>query len=184
MDNEEKNVNDNNPYDETNNEEIITSNEEPIISENNSYDEINNEEPIISDNNLYEEVIDEKLINNTSYEKGDNKKKITKPLIIITTVVILLLIGVLLFVNRGSSPENLEKQMKEASEKYFEKYMSINDNVNEYIVTLNMLQNANKQGEKYELKHLNKCKKQTTLTKIFVDSKEKKIKKIEVELNC
>lgn len=115
-------------------------------------------------------------------EKNNNTIKYIIIGAIAATVVLLIIF--LYSKNTTISKTNLEKQMKESSKKYFEKYMSINDNTNEYVVTLDMLENANKQGEKYDLNGLEKCKKQTTLSKIIVDSKARKIKKIEVEVNC
>ena len=114
-------------------------------------------------------------------EKNNNYFKYI--LIGITTVIILLLLLFLLKNNRISR-SSLKEQMKDYSKQYFEKYMSINDNTNEYIVTLDMLENANKQGETFNLKGLEKCKRQTTTSKIIVDSKAREIKKIEVEVNC
>lgn len=106
--------------------------------------------------------------------------------IFISTLTIVIMLPIIMFLLKNSAfnKNSLEKQMKKYSRQYYDKYMSINDNTNEYVVTLDMLENANKQGEKYNLKELEKCKKQTTITKIIVDSKSKSIKKIEVELNC
>ena len=111
-------------------------------------------------------------------KKGNNIKYIIIGILIILFVIFLLIRG------NNFNKNSLEKQMKLSSKDYYEKYMSINDYTNEYIVTLDMLENANKQGEKYNLKKLEKCKKQTTISKIIVDSKTRDIKKIEVELNC
>ena len=111
-------------------------------------------------------------------KKGNNIKYIIIGILIILFVIFLLIRG------NNFNKNSLEKQMKLSSKDYYEKYMSINDYTNEYIVTLDMLENANKQGEKYNLKKLEKCKKQTTISKIIVDSRTRNIKKIEVELNC
>ena len=114
----------------------------------------------------------------------DNKKNIKYILIGGVAAIIVLLLIMLLPKLANISTNTLEKQMKKSSKEYFEKYMSINDNTSEYLITLDMLENANKQGEKYNLKGLEKCKKQATISKIIVDSKTREIKKIEVELNC
>ena len=119
------------------------------------------------------------------YENKDDNKNIVKYILMgVILAVIVLLIIFLLPKGTTITKDSLEAQIKESSKQYFDKYMSINDNTNEYIVTLDMLENANKQGEKYNLKGLEKCKKQTTLSKIIVDSKTRETKKIEVELNC
>lgn len=120
--------------------------------------------------NEKEELYGEKKANNIKY--------------IIIGILIILFVIFLLIRGNNFNKNSLEKQMKLSSKDYYEKYMSINDYTNEYIVTLDMLENANKQGEKYNLKKLEKCKKQTTISKIIVDSKTRDIKKIEVELNC
>ena len=112
-------------------------------------------------------------------EKKDNNIKY-----IIIGILVILFVIFLLIKGNNFNKNSLEKQMKLSSKDYYEKYMSINDYTNEYIVTLDMLENANKQGEKYNLKKLENCKKQTTISKIIVDSKTRDIKKIEVELNC
>lgn len=123
--------------------------------------------------------------NNDLYENHNNKK-ISKRYILIgvSAAILLLMIIFALPKTKIIKKNNIENQLKEYSTQYFNKYMSINDNTNEYIVTLDMLENANKQGEKYNLKGLEECKKQTTLSKIIVDSKTREIKKIEIEENC
>ena len=129
--------------------------------------------------------MNENYINEKDEELYVEKKSNTIKYILIgafATIIVLLIIYLL---PKGNiiSKDTLEKQMKEYSKQYYDKYMSINDNTNEYVVTLDMLENANKQGEKYNLKELEKCKKQTTISKIIVNSKTREIKKIEVELN-
>ena len=130
--------------------------------------------------------MNENFINENEEELYGEKNNNTIKYILMgpLAVIIVLLILFLFPKSTTISKTNIENMVKESSKNYFEKYMSINDNTNEYTVTLDMLENANKQGEKYNLKGLEKCKKQTTLSKIIVDSKTRETKKIEVKLNC
>lgn len=129
--------------------------------------------------------MNEKFLNENDEELYEEKtNNYFKYILIGIIIAIILLLLLFLLKNNRINERTLKEQMKEYSKQYFEKYMSINDNTNEYIVTLNMLENANKQGEKYNLKGLKKCKRQTTTSKIIVDSKTRETKKIEVELNC
>ena len=130
--------------------------------------------------------MNENFINENEEELYGEKNNNTIKYILMgpLAVIIVLLILFLFPKSTTISKTNIENIVKESSKNYFEKYMSINDNTNEYTVTLDMLENANKQGEKYNLKGLEKCKKQTTLSKIIVDSKTRETKKIEVKLNC
>lgn len=130
--------------------------------------------------------MNENFINENEEELyGEKNNNTIKYILMVPLAVIIVLLILFLFPKSTTiSKTNIENMVKESSKNYFEKYMSINDNTNEYTVTLDMLENANKQGEKYNLKGLEKCKKQTTLSKIIVDSKTRETKKIEVKLNC
>ena len=130
--------------------------------------------------------MNENFINENEEELyGEKNNNTIKYILLVPLAVIIVLLILFLFPKSTTiSKTNIENMVKESSKNYFEKYMSINDNTNEYTVTLDMLENANKQGEKYNLKGLEKCKKQTTLSKIIVDSKTRETKKIEVKLNC
>ena len=130
--------------------------------------------------------MNENFINENEEELyGEKNNNSIKYILMVPLAVIIVLLILFLFSKSTTiSKTNIENIVKESSKNYFEKYMSINDNTNEYTVTLDMLENANKQGEKYNLKGLEKCKKQTTLSKIIVDSKTRETKKIEVKLNC
>lgn len=115
----------------------------------------------------------------------DKEKKNNNKYIMFGALAAIILIILLFILSTGTiNKKSLENKMKKSSKEYFEKYMSVNENSYEYIVTLEMLENANKQGEKYDLKGLEKCKKQTTISKLSIDFKTGKTKKIEVELNC
>ena len=116
-------------------------------------------------------------------EEKIEKQKSKKPVIIVIVLLILLILGYFLFL-KNNSDKTLEKKLKKASADYFEKYMSTNDTTSTYLVTLDMLKNANNQGENYDLKGLEKCKNKSTLSKITVNYNNGKPKKIEVELNC
>ena len=117
--------------------------------------------------------------NQTSQKEEKSKNEI----IIGIIIVILLLAGYFLFIKNGSD-KTLENKLKKASTDYFEKYMSTNDTTSTYVVTLDMLKNANSQGENYDLKGLEKCKAQSTRSRITINYNDGKPKKVEVELNC
>ena len=72
--------------------------------------------------------MNEKFLNENDEELYGEKNNNTFKYIFIglTTVIILLL---LLFLSKGNkiNKSSLEKQMKESSKQYFEKYMNIND---------------------------------------------------------
>lgn len=131
------------------------------------------------------------------FDSGNDKKQLkekkhtsenqnSKKNILIGALAAIGVLGIMLLLTAGNAmnKKTLENKMKQSSKEFFEKYMSVNENSYEYIVTIDMLENANKQGEKYDLKGLEKCKKQITLSRISIDIKTGKVKKIEVELNC
>ena len=157
----------------------ISDEKEEYLFDSLNTDNISNKEIENLDDNSF---INEE--NNLYDNKNDKKNNIKNIIIGLIATIIVLLITFLLNKGKIITKDALETKMIEFSKNYYEKYMSINDNTNEYIVTLDMLENANKQGEKYDLKGLEKCKKQTTQSKIIIDFKSKKLKKIEVELNC
>lgn len=140
---------------------------------------MNEKEEYLFDNDNTEKQLKE---DNYSYEKQNNSKKY----ILIGALAAIGVLGIMLLLTVGNTmnKKTLENKMKQSSKEFFEKYMSVNENSYEYIVTIDMLENANKQGEKYDLKGLEKCKKQITLSRISIDIKTGKVKKIEVELNC
>ena len=110
----------------------------------------------------------------------------------LATIIILgiLVTIVLLSANRLISSSNLEyyntseKMMILASKDYFEKYISANDSVNIYKVTLKDLEDANKNGEEYDLKGLEKCDKEKTFANISINYQNGTAKKAQVELKC
>ena len=169
-----------NTLDESNvveNDDIFLDKENELSREYLNTHDVKEEEKINGDNflNQYREL----------YENQNSKSNNTRYILIGAFSAIIVLLIIIFYPKVTTvSKTNIEKQMKEYSKQYFDKYMSINDNTNEYIVTLDMLENANKQGEKYNINGLEKCKKQTTLSKIMVDSKTREVKKIEVEVNC
>ena len=124
------------------------------------------------------EVLD--LEENQTSQKEEKSKN---GIIIGIIIVILLLAGYFLFIKNGSD-KTLENKLKKASTDYFEKYMSTNDTTSTYVVTLDMLKSANSQGEDYDLKGLEKCKAQSTRSRITINYNDGKPKKVEVELNC
>ncbi len=108
---------------------------------------------------------------------------------IIAVIVILLLIGaafigVTYFQNTEKQSNELEKKIDVASRDYFEKYVSANDSANTYKITLQDLEEANMQGEKYDLKGLEHCDKTQTFADVTIDYTNGKAKKTQVELKC
>ena len=78
-------------------------------------------------------------------------------------------VGVYLYIeNIESENTKLENKMKTASKAYFEEYVSANDSVNMYKITLEDLENANKNGEEYDLKGLEKCDKTNTFANVTI----------------
>ena len=105
--------------------------------------------------------------------------------------MIILLIGVLLIIgsicfyifNKGDDSK-LKSKMEVASKDYFEKYVSLAESASAYNVTLNMLEEANNNGETYDLNGLEKCDKEKTYASVTIDYKTGKPKNVEVKLNC
>ena len=94
-------------------------------------------------------------------------------------------VGVYLYIeNIESENTKLENKMKTASNAYFEEYVSANDSVNMYKITLEDLENANKNGEEYDLKGLEKCDKTNTFANVTINYKNGKAKDAQVELKC
>lgn len=110
-----------------------------------------------------------------------------KKAIPIIILVILILGGVgIYFYFQSVDNQNvkLENKMATASKSYFEKYVSANDSVNTYKITLEDLENANKNGENYDLKGLEKCDKTRTFSNVTINYKNGKAKDAQVELKC
>lgn len=103
--------------------------------------------------------------------------KIGKVLIVI---ILLLIGGYFVFVHLNGS-KDLEEKIKNASIDYFEKYVSTNETMSAYKVTLKELASS---GENYDLNGLNKCDQENTFAEITIDYKTGSPKKVEVELKC
>ena len=111
------------------------------------------------------------------------KKKVV--LIIVLVIVILAVVGAFLFFqNNETRNRELEDKLETASRDYFEKYVSANDSASVYQVTLEDLEEANKNGEEYDLKGLEKCDKTKTFADITINYQNGKAKKTQVELKC
>ena len=111
------------------------------------------------------------------------KKKVV--LIIVLIIIVVVAIGTYLFLqNNESKNTELENKMETASRDYFEKYVSANDSENVYKITLQDLEDANKEGEEYDLKGLEKCDKTKTFANITIDYQDGTAKKAQVELKC
>lgn len=123
---------------------------------------------------------------NDSNQKQDERKKTNTGLVMGIIILILIISSLVYYFLIRNNVQNkfLKNKIKVASTDYFEKYMSTNDSASTYVVTLDMLRNANNQGEKYDLNGLEKCSKQSTQARITIDYNNGKPKKVEVELNC
>ena len=111
------------------------------------------------------------------------KKKVV--LIIVLTILIVGAIGTYIFLqNNETKNHKLENKMAAASRDYFEKYVSANDSVNVYKITLQDLEDANKAGEEYDLKGLEKCDKTKTFANVTINYQDGTAKKAQVELKC
>ncbi|CCY46111.1 unknown [Firmicutes bacterium CAG:822] len=111
------------------------------------------------------------------------KKKVV--LIIVLIIIVVVAIGTYLFLqNNESKNTELENKMETASRDYFEKYVSANDSENVYKITLQDLEDANKAGEEYDLKGLEKCDKTNTFANVTINYKDGTAKKAQVELKC
>ena len=105
--------------------------------------------------------------------------------IVVMSVIIVSVVAGLFFFRK--SEENLqaeENRMKEAAESYFDKYMSSNESTQVYEVTLGMLEEANDNGEEYDLTGLEDCSKTDTVAEITINYQNGKPKKTEVTLKC
>ncbi len=105
-------------------------------------------------------------------------------IVIFIIVVALAIVGFIFLKNTEDETKHLEDKMITASNDYFKKYISANDSVNVYKITLQDLQNANKNGESYDLSGLEKCDKNKTFANVTIDYKDGTAKKTQVELKC
>ena len=101
-------------------------------------------------------------------------------------IVILIICGGLGYYFALIQGENnkLSKKIENASQDYFKKYMRTIETTSAYKVTLKQLNNANNNGDNYDLKGLEKCDKNKTYATITIDMSNGKIKKTEVKLSC
>ena len=113
-----------------------------------------------------------------------NKKKVVL-IVILIIIVVGAALAFLFLQNNESHNKELEDKMETASRDYFEKYVSANDSVNVYKVTLEDLETANKEnGEEYDLKGLEKCDKTKTFANVTINYQDGTAKKAQVELKC
>lgn len=100
-------------------------------------------------------------------------------------IVILIVLGVLAFlIIDNNNQKNMKKALKAPMLDYFDKYVSVNSTATSYKVTLKMLKEANKNGEKYNLKSLSKCDEDKTYATITIDFSTGKVMHTEYKLNC
>ncbi len=95
----------------------------------------------------------------------------------------MLILFVILFTVCGCNKNSkYEKIMKEYAKDYYENYTVKIDGVDEYIVSIEMLERMNEyNSNKYDLSKLDKCKK-TSSVNIKVENDN--IKEYEFSLNC
>ena len=160
------------PISEEEEVEQLEMNQEPSIFQE--------EEPSIFQN----EEVETKDVKITNIELIEKPKKSHIGLVIGIIIIIILIALSFIFMTNNKTDNKLADVMAEASSDYFKKYMSVNDSTSAYVVTLDMLENANNEGENYNLTGLENCKKQSTLARVTVDFKTGEPRKIEVELNC
>ncbi len=104
-------------------------------------------------------------------------------IIAIICVVVLALAGGYIFMNKQNDT-NLEKDLKGPVSDYFDKYMSVYSGTSAYKVTLQMLKDANDEGETYNLKPFAKCNYDKTYATVQVDFATGGIKNIEYKFDC
>ena len=111
------------------------------------------------------------------------KKKVV--LIILLIIVVIAAVGAFLFFKKTENQNNeLGNKMQTASKAYFEKYVSAKDSINVYKITLKDLEEANQNGENYDLKGLENCDKTNTFANVTINYKNGKAKNAQVELKC
>lgn len=90
----------------------------------------------------------------------------------------------LFFVTQENENEELESKMDVASRAYFEEYVSANDSLNTYKITLQDLEDANEAGEEYDLSGLEDCDKEETYANVTINYQDGTAKDAQVELKC
>ena len=112
------------------------------------------------------------------------KKSKIIAIIVIIIIVIAVIAGYLYFNEKEQANQELENKIDTAARDYFDKYVSTNDSRSVYEVTLEMLEEANQNGEEYDLKGLEKCDKTRTFSNVTINYKNGKAKDAQVELKC
>lgn len=107
-----------------------------------------------------------------------------KKLVFLVIIIVLCAIGVYFVINQNNSNSHLKKLMEDASKDYFKNYISTNDSASTYEITLDMLNEVNKDGKTYNLKGLENCNKKKTVTRITINYNTGNPKKVETELSC
>ena len=96
----------------------------------------------------------------------------------------LFLISNVLVSSKKFEKKSLEEAIDAPARDYFDKYVSANASASAYKVTLEMLREANKNGENYNLKSLEGCDAEKTEVIVTVDYATGKVAKTEIKLNC
>ncbi len=103
--------------------------------------------------------------------------------IIVIAILVLVVGGVFFLYNKEQNNKELENVIEPLAKDYFDKYMSANTGSNTYTVTLKDLEEANKNGENYDLSKFKNCR-DTSSVDVTIDYKTGKVKKTEVKLEC
>ena len=112
---------------------------------------------------------------------NSNKGKII--LVVIILVIIVVAVGGFILFDKANT-QKMSKEMETPALDYFDKYMSANTGASAYKVTLAMLKKANKNGENYDLKALEKCSDESTTATINIDYSNGKVTGTTVKLDC
>ncbi len=112
---------------------------------------------------------------------NSNKGKII--LVVIILVIIVVAVGGFILFDKANT-QKMSKAMETPALDYFDKYMSANTGASAYKVTLAMLKKANKNGENYDLKALEKCSDESTTATINIDYSNGKVTGTTVKLDC
>lgn len=115
-------------------------------------------------------------------KKGKSNKGKIIFVVIILVIVLGAVVGFILF--DKANTEKMNKAMETPALDYFDKYMSANTGASAYKVTLGMLKKANKEGENYDLKVLDKCSDEKTTATINIDYSNGKVTGTTVKLDC
>jgi len=144
-----------------------------VINNNNSDENIFGDDFATSDN-----LVDE------SENQGKKKYNLLKNIIVIIVLVLIVVICFGIYSWMKGNEEKLENAIKDPALDYFDKYMSVSTGAAAYKVNLEMLKQANENGENYYLDALKKCDDKKTEVIINIDYSNGKVTGTEIKLSC